>query len=164
MFSAFFFLLVTAEILTTYFQTKTLLQVEAHLPPFPFSFAPAILHNAFAKKQAIKLLSLFSHARFQDWCRISSDRLWTCSATVAFNLEVSTWHVEVLGIPEVWLSAQLHNLSRDTLLIIGRDRRMSTDNPFYVKGPLLPRHVPAKASLLCHSLTFFSLKLADYNA
>ena len=161
MLSVFFFLLITTEMLTTYFHIETLLQVGAHLPP---SFVPAILHNAFSKKQAIKLLPLFSHTRFQDWYPISSNRLWTRSATVAFNVEVSTWHVEVFGIPEVWLSAQLHNLSRDSLLITRRDRRMSTGNPFYVKGHLLPRHVPAKASLLCHSLTFFSFKLVDYNA
>lgn len=161
MFSVFLFLLITAEVLSTYFHIETLLQVEAHLPP---RLVLAILHNAFSKKQAIKLLPLFSHTQFQDWCHISSDRLWTRSATVAFNLEVSTWHIEVFGIPEVWLSAQLHNLSRDNLLITGRDRRMSTDNPFYVKGHLLPRHVPARASLLCHSLTFLSFKLVDYNA
>lgn len=161
MFSVFFLLLITAEMLTTYFPIETLLQVEAHLPPH---FVPPILHNTFPKKQAIKSLPLFSHTRFQDWCHISSDRLWTRSASMAFNLEVSTWHIEVFGIPEVWLSAQLHNLSRDNLLITGRDRRMSTDNPFYVKGHLLPCHVPERTLLLCHSLTFFSFNRVDYNA
>lgn len=36
---------------------------------------------------------------------------------------------------------------------------MSTGNPFYVRGHLLPRHTPAKAPLLCHRLLFFSFKL-----
>lgn len=156
MFSVGFSLLLTAD-----FHMEILSQVEAHLPP---RLAPAPSHNTPPKKQAIKLLPLLSHARFQDWCRISSDRLWTRSATMAFHLEVSAWHIEVFGIPEVWLSAQLHNLSRDNLLITGRERRMSTDNPFYVRGHLLPHHVPAEAPLPCHRLVCFFLKLVDYNS
>lgn len=156
MFPVGFFLLLTAD-----FHMEILSQVEAHLPP---RLAPAPPHNTSSKKQAIKLLPLLSHTRFQDWCRISSDRLWTRSATMAFNLEVSTWHIEVFGIPEVWLSAQLHNLSRDNLLITGRGRRMSTDNPFYVRGHLLPRHMPARAPLLRHRLIFFFFKLTGYGS
>lgn len=157
MFSVFFF--PACNCWLPYGNTVT--GIEAHLPP---GLAPALSHNTSSKKQAIKLLPLLSHMRFQDWCRISSDRLWTRSATVAFNLGVSTWHIEVFGIPEVWLSAQLHNLSRDNLLITGRGRRMSTDNPFYVRGHLLPRHMPAKASLLCHRLTLFFFKLGDHSS
>lgn len=80
----------------------------------------------------------------------------TRPATVAFNFGVSTWHVEVFGIPEVWLSAQLHNLRRDNLLLTRQERCMSTDNPCYVKGHLLPRHVPAQASLADLSVWFSS--------
>lgn len=63
MFLVFFFLLLAVEMLTTYFHIKTLLQVEAHLPP---SFVPANLHSTSSKKQAIKLLPLFSHTQVQD--------------------------------------------------------------------------------------------------
>lgn len=143
-FQYYFSLLITAEVLTTHFHIKMLQQVEAHLPP---SSVPAILHNTVSKEEAIEAAAPLQP--FPDWCRISSDRLWTRSATAAFHLEVSTWHVEVFGIPQVWLSAQLHNLSRDNLLLTRREGRMSTDNPFYVRGHLLPRHVPAEAALLC---------------